>query len=343
MSEEFEKTEIKEFEITETVLEKIRVILAEKRKKLQLANTMDVEKLPSVIDFYKTHSIDEVCEAIKKEVTAEFVNMSDEEALRQATIRAFAEDGTKNPEEEKIKEIMKRVTPSDAVNIIGNYKRRACAEKIVAEQKSARSNYPLFIQVDDKDKYEFAGKYEEMCLAQEFYNARKEAIVDAAKSLKMKEPKCLSNMALVMKKADRIVKLEEPNEREHAFINNVREKMGAVADYLGENQDDLALSFGTGFVSGACVFLASINQNADGAPALAKAVATAAVMTAGLVTIFNTSEIKDYFKDQKSIKEAKTLGLLEDLTRWGKTTKTFEEIKNRIEAKNKKGGPNGLS
>ena len=269
--------------------------------------------------------------------------MSDEEALRQATIRAFAENGTKNPKEEKIKEVMKRVNPSDAANIISNYKRRAYAEKIEAEQKSARSNYPLFIQVDDRDKYEFAGKYEEMCLAQEFYNARKDAIVDVAKALKMKEPKCLSNMVPVMKKADRIVKLEDPNEREHAFINNVREKMGAVADYLDENQNDLALSFGLGFVSGACVFLASINQNADGAPALAKAIATTAVITAGAVTVFNIPEIKDYFKDQKSIKEAKALGLLDDLTRWGKTTKTFEEMKDRIEAKNKKGGPNGLS
>jgi hypothetical protein len=332
-----------EFEITETVLRKIKVKFAEKEKELRLANSANVTILPSVIDFYKTHSIDEVCEAIKKEVTAEFANMPDEEALKQATIRAFAENGTKNPKEEKVKEVMRRVTPSDAANIIGNYKRKACAEKIVAEQKSARSNYPLFIQVDDKDKYEFAGKYEEMCLAQEFYNARKETIVEVAEALKMKEPKCLSNMVPVMKKADRIVKLEDPNEREHAFINNVREKMGAVSDYLDENQNDLALSFGVGFVSGACVFLASINQNADGAPALAKAVATAAVMTAGLVTIFNTPEIKDYFKDQKSIKEAKALGLLDDLTRWGKTTKTFEEIKDRIEAKNKKGGPNGLS
>ena len=281
------------------------------------------EMLISLIDFAKQNTYEEYC-------------------LREATIRGFRSRGRENVPESEIRGIMARVTPDAAANIIGNYKKIAAKEGVLISER----DYRIFSLVDDNEKVDFAKAKQENDYFAELYHAKIEAIEEVAAEKKKNVPECLSNMSPINRKVNKIVSISDANEQEMSFGDKLRNAHEKFWDYYEEHETPISLSFATGFVAGACKFLMHINQKAELAPALLETAAAFAIISAGAYTIYNVmynfDEIKSFFKDKKTLDEAKDLELIDLLANWGKASKKFNDYKDQIEERTRKEGMNGL-
>lgn len=305
------------------------------------------EQMLSTIEFFKSYSFEEICELRRKEIVDKYANMDNKTALRNATIYAFKTKGRENVPEKDIQEIIKKVTPEVAKTIIGRYKKIACEQEIKDDLVKAKLDYDFFSSVPDEEKINFSAIYQEMCLADDLFKARKQSIIETAKEFNLDLPSCITNIGPLYAESENIAGITDANENEKTFISKMKDKFNKVADYFDENQNAITLSGALSFVSGACAFLGYINHKADATPAMALAVGTASVMMAGLMTLYNSSEIRSFFKDKKSINEAKDLGLLGQLVYLETAMKSYNDISEKyktdyIKEFEKKGGSNGL-
>ena len=64
---------------------------------------------------------------------------------------------------------------------------------------------------------------------------------------------------------------------------------------------------------------------------------------AACVTTYNADNIRSFFKDEKTLDEAKKLGLLDLFVNWGKASKAIDEFNEKIKnSVQKEGGSHGL-
>ena len=320
------------------IIEIIESKYSKKKDKAMKDASTQCENLISTIEFYKSHSYDEVYNIKMSNIKKKYDNMNNKTALRNATILAFEKKGKTDVPENEIQSIMKKITPSAANSIINKYK-AFCFEK---EMESFKSEYAFFTSIPDEEIISFSGLYQELYLSESLYYAKEKSIKETAVELNVDVPLCLSNNSAIDTEAERIINISDANEEEKTFISKFREKCDKIYDYLEENEKDVVLSTGLSGLTGACSFLAYINQKADLAPAVGTAIISSSLMLAILLTLYNSYDIKCFFEDKKTVAEAKKLGLLDLFINFTNVYKEYNSYKEKYDSakKEEKGGTN---
>ena len=302
------------------------------------------DKLLYTIDYYNSHSYDDVCLSLKKKVELQLEIMDKETALKNATMLAFKNKGIYDASESDVKDIMDKLSTSEAANIIRNYKRITYKEEVSKELKSAKLNYDFFTSIKDTNKMQYASLFQELQLAGDLYRSRLDAIKNTADELGLEEPLCLENIDAIHSEGVRILATSDTDENEKSFIAKTREKLSNIKEHFGNDETMYAKITALSFMAGACNFLNRINHSTELTPALISAGGTFAVLMAGLTTINNAANIKNYFKNKSTIEEAKNLGVINLLENWCYALKEFNEFETNIKynAKENNGGANGL-
>jgi hypothetical protein len=116
-----------------------------------------------------------------------------------------------------------------------------------------------------------------------------------------------------------------------------------MTDSLRNDKTIATLITGTSAMAAACQFVNYTNHRADIVPALLSSAGVFALGMAILTTLYNATEVKDFFKDTKTVEEAKKLGLLSLLVNWGTAEKKFSDYQEKVQnTKTPEGGRNGL-
>ena len=337
----------KQFDINNPeLLESIETKFRKKKDEVVLNSNITGEKMISTIDYYKSHSLEEVLEIITNEIKEKYKKMDTKTALRNATILAFKNKGREDVPEKEIQGIIKKVTPDAASIIIANYKKIAIDKELQKALEDERKSYEFFSSIPEEEKVHFAALYQDMCLAQDLYKAKENSIKETAKEFDLELPSCFSNISAVDSESNRVIGMRDANENETSIRNNIKEKLSKISDFMEENRTPLTLSFGVSFMAGACAFLSKINKSAELAPALTSGIITTSLLMAGLVTVLNSLDIKQFFEDKKSLKEAKELGLFGLLVNACDATKEFNTLSDKVKKEanllENNGGYNGL-
>ncbi len=318
---------------------------AVKKNNLTIESNKICERMVSTIDFYKNHSFEEVCVIKKNKLEKEFNEMSQDTALRNATILAFKNKGKLYVSDDVIKDVTSKITPDAATNIIANYKKIAFKEKLDKVLKDERKNYEFFGRIPDEEKIRFSSLYQEMILSEDLLKAREASISETAKELEKDLPLCLENKDIVSSEGLRIFSINEADDNEKAFITKVKEACAKTAGILEEQERGIALSMGVSVTAGACAFVGHINNSLQLNPAITSAVLLSSFTMATCMALYNSYDIKCFFENKKTLFEAKELGLIDLLVNWGNATKTYSVESEKYKSdfiRQMEGGKNGL-
>lgn len=204
------------------------------------------------------------------------------------------------------------------------------------ELERAKTSFEFFNKLDGQTMTEFTALYQEMYLGEEIYKARTSAIKETATEYGVSLPLCLANEVSVSARANKIISLTDTNEKERSLI-------GKMTESLRNDKTNAALIAGTSVMVAACQFVNYTNHRADIVPALLSSAGVFALSMAILTTLYNASEIKEFFKDTRTVEEAKKLGLLNLLVNWGTAEKKFSDYQEKVQnTKTPEGGRNGL-
>ena len=299
------------------------------------------EKLINNIEYYQSHTYEEACSNAKKELRDEINSMDRKTALRNATMLAFKNKGILEVPEQEVQNIMDRLTNSVASNIIGNYKEITFKEQLSGKLHSVKLNYDAYAHMSDSDKFEYVALFQEMYLSEELFKAKITAIKDTASEQNLDVPLCLDNMSTIRKEGTRIIKKDELNSKDKGIITGIRTALKYT--FNSPEDDDLSknLKRALGFISAACTATASMNQKIDLPSILGKSAAVFALVMASLTVITNSYEIKSFFEDRFTLKEAEKLGLIDLLVNYEVSRNEFINFSKKVENIND-GGPNGL-
>lgn len=318
---------------------------AVKKNSITIESNNIGEQMVHTIEFYKSHSFEEICEIRKKELEKEFREMDQATALRNATILAFKNKGKTNVPKKLIQDVINKITPEAAVNIIANYKKIGFKDRLDEIYKSEKMSYEFFGSIPDEEKIRFSSIYQEMVISQDVFKAREESIKETAKELELDLPLCLENKDTVSAESSRIISMSEADEKERTFINKVKESCNKAADFFEEKENLISLSFGSSVAVGACAFVNYLNHSIQLNPAIASAVFASSLTMATCMALFNSYDIKCYFEDKKTISEAKELGLIDLLVNMSIATKAYNDEAEKYKSdyiRQMEGGKNGL-
>ena len=303
------------------------------------------DNLLDTIEYYNSHPYEEVCLTLKKKVELKLEIMDKETALKNATVLAFKNKGRKQVSEAEVKEIMDKLKPNEAANIVRNYKQITYKEEVGKELKHAKLNYDFFTSIKDTDRMKYAALFQELHLAGDLYKSRINAVEETAKEYDLDPPLCLEETNAINSVGVRILSTDVMDEGEVSLIAKARANFDKIHGHFEKDETTYVKITALSFMAGACNFLHHINHSTEIPPALIAAGGTFAVLMAGLITIFNASDIKEYFRDKKALQEAKSLGLTNLLENWCDAFKHFNELETKIKndaSKEKSGGANGL-
>lgn len=324
----------------------IEMIYNKKAEEVKENAEKEGERLINSVEYYQTHSLDRIIKDIKINAKERYLNLDDETALTEAVIENLQHRGKFFADEVMAKQIIAKMDPKKIPQIVNKYKKSHYEDMVNIETMKAEDSISVYKDMNETDKIEYASLYQEMCLAKGLFHAKEEAIKETAKDFKAELPLCITNQNALDKESNKIVNFYDKDENDKSIVEKIKEKNKKINDEIHKNFKEVVLGASFSNVIGLVFGTGRIITGGSYAEGLATTFITAGCVMAALASVYNSDEIRGYFKDKKSIKEAKDLGLLDLLVNWGNTSKALnkftEKIRKPEELVTDFGGNNGL-
>lgn len=313
------------------VLEQIISKYSIKVSEADTKSKQTAKDLSESIDYYRTHNEEEIISDIKAEAFEKISSLDDNNALRLAAISKFAKESNKKIPDEYIKSTINKLSEDRKKQLIKEYKTETFNTYVNKKVNSMRKNNNFWFYMTDEQKKKYVSLYKDFSLAKDLLDARISAIKETADENGVLPPSCITNMKPVDKIANRVIKIEDQDKQDRIVAGGIKEKITRLFNDLQKNMGPTAIEIGICqiFVPFIGYMVNALYERKD---ATIKAIiATEAVIIAGAVISFNSDTIRDFFKDQKTIEEAKKLGILDLLINCGRANMKFASYTKKLE------------
>lgn len=306
-------------------------------KKSESDAELEAEKYAYTIRYYKDNTIDKIYEDIKNRTSREISFLSNDRALVEA-IKYELREKDKDGKEKKvpswmIEGIVKELTDERKEIIIKRYKEKKYKMLVDKRKEEANKNIEEFSLIDDGNEETYVNNFQNLCLARNKFHARKRAIIETAAELGVEPPVCVSNIReianeteKVLNDTDKIIFIDKMDEEDKAFKKKIKSGIDKLDNYIKDNLKPTLLSVGVANLSSAIASMLFINAGGNVPEAVGLYVISCPIVFGALSAIYNSSEIREFFRNKKTVKEAWDLGLINLMADWTLADKEFSEF-----------------
>ena len=306
-------------------------------KKSESDAELEAEKYAYTIRYYKDNTIDKIYEDIKNRTSREISFLSNDRALVEA-IKYELKEKDKDGKEKKvpswmIEGIVKELTDERKEIIIKRYKEKKYKMLVDKRKEEANKNIEEFSLIDDGNEETYVNNFQNLCLARNKFHARKRAIIETAAELGVEPPVCVSNIReianeteKVLNDTDKIIFIDKMDEEDKAFKKKIKSGIDKLDNYIKDNLKPTLLSVGVANLSSAIASMLFINAGGNVPEAVGLYVISCPIVFGALSAIYNSSEIREFFRNKKTVKEAWDLGLINLMADWTLADKEFSEF-----------------
>lgn len=306
-------------------------------KKSESDAELEAEKYAYTIRYYKDNTIDKIYEDIKNRTSREISFLSNDRALVEA-IKYELREKDKDGKEKKvpswmIEGIVKELTDERKEIIIKRFKEKKFNMLLDKRKEEAVKNIEEFSLIDDGNEETYVNNFQNLCLARNKFHARKRAIIETAAELGVEPPVCVSNLKEIANEAekvlndeDKIIFVDKIDEEDKAFKKKIKSGIDKLDNYIKDNLKPTLLSVGVANLSSAIASMLFINAGGNVPEAVGLYVISCPIVFGALSAIYNSSEIREFFRNKKTVKEAWDLGLINLMADWTLADKEFSEF-----------------
>lgn len=306
-------------------------------KKSESDAEMEAERYAYTIRYYKDNTLEKIYEDIKKKTSKEIAVLDDDKALVEA-IKYELREKDKDGKEKKIPSwmiegIVKELTDERKEIIIKRYKEKKYKMLVDKRKEEANKNIEEFSLIDDGDEETYVNNFQNLCLARNKFHARKRAIIEAAAELGVEPPVCVSNIReianeteKVLNDEDKIIFVDKMDEEDKAFKKKIKSGIDKLDNYIKDNLKPTLLSVGVANLSSAIASMLFINAGGNVPEAVGLYVISCPIVFGALSAIYKSSEIREFFRNKKTVREAWDLGLINLMADWTLADKEFSEF-----------------
>ena len=306
-------------------------------KKSESDAEMEAERYAYTIRYYKDNTLEKIYEDIKKKTSKEIAVLDDDKALVEA-IKYELREKDKDGKEKKIPSwmiegIVKELTDERKEIIIKRYKEKKYKMLVDKRKEEANKNIEEFSLIDDGDEETYVNNFQNLCLARNKFHARKRAIIEAAAELGVEPPVCVSNIReianeteKVLNDEDKIIFIDKMDEEDKAFKKKIKSGIDKLDNYIKDNLKPTLLSVGVANLSSAIASMLFINAGGNVPEAVGLYVISCPIVFGALSAIYKSSEIREFFRNKKTVREAWDLGLINLMADWTLADKEFSEF-----------------
>lgn len=306
-------------------------------KKSESDAEMEAERYAYTIRYYKDNTLEKIYEDIKKKTSKEIDVLDDDKALVEAIIYELREKD-KDGKEKKIPSwmiegIVKELTDERKEIIIKRFKEKKFKMLLDKRKEEAVKNIEEFSLIDDNSEDTYVTNFQNLCLARNKFNARKKAILDTASELGVEPPVCVSNIREIANEAekvlndtDKIIFVDKIDDEDKKFKKKVKSGIDKLDNYIKENLKPTLLSIGVANLSSAIASMLFINAGGNVPESVGLYLISCPIVFGALSAIYKSSEIREFFRNKKTVKEAWDLGLINLMADWTLADKEFSEF-----------------
>ena len=306
-------------------------------KKSESDAEKEAERYAYTIRYYKDNTLEKIYDDIKIKTSREISVLSDDRALVEA-IQFELREKDKDGKEKKvpswmIEGIINELTDERKEIIIKRYKEKKFKMLLDKRKEEAVKNIEEFSLIDDSNEDTYVNNFQNLCLARNKFNARKRAIVETASELGVEPPVCVSNIRgianeteKVLNDTDKIIFVDKIDEEDKSFKKKIKSGIDKLDNYFKENLKPTLLSIGVANLSSAIASMLFINAGGNVPEAVGLYVISCPIVFGALSAIYNSSEIREFFRNKKTVKEAWDLGLINLMADWTLADKEFSEF-----------------
>lgn len=320
-----------------------------KIKDARMDAIQDSERLYNTIYRYKNLSFEQIYKDITSKADRKYLNMNEDEALRRAVEESLSKRINGRVPKNAVNEIIGKLSLERRNKIIKQYKEDKYNSMVEKEVKKVKKDLYIFGLMSEEQATNYVYYFREVCYARNLYKLREEAIIETAEELGVMPPLCVENNNII-RNNHKILKTEEQNEKDISKKEKIKDSLKKLDKSVYENFSLIMKSVGTSTLAGVIAGILSINNGADTSKAIATSLITSSIVLAGIFTtyqaLFNSEDIKNFFADKKTVKEAKAVGLVDLFSDWDIASRRLADYEKKINEENKTieydGGINGL-
>ena len=316
-------------------IDEIDSVFEEKKEIAEETAKAEASKLSSSIEYYQNHSFEYIKRDIRMKATRRYMFITNEKALKRAIEKEYEERKQCVVPESVIEEIIKETSEEIKSKLIKQYRDELFNDYVTREDKKAEKSIEVFGVMSDQQKKDYVKDYKGMVLANELYDKRKEAILEVAKSLKIKEiPMCMEFPSLIQNEIKRVAKVDLQDKEDISFKERIIRGINTSDDKLHKNWKYVWLSFFTSLTASTIIGFSSINAGVSEPAAIGAFVGSLTLFLSTMGAFFHIPDLEDYLEDKKIIEEATKLGLYDCSKAWYEATEKFTSIDKAIKKEN---------
>ena len=317
------------------------------------------KKLVDMIQFYREHSFNEVCDRIENIGKKTFLTIDDNSAFKSALYENFEKQyegsvGYDNLTDidkfklinNEINKILPYTSREDKKNAADKYRQDKYNEYVQDETNNALILYELFNSIEAEEVKDYMALFQEFKYNEELLDARLESIRFVAKKTDKDLPLCLvdkMSTKAVENEVRHAVRIEEQNDDNKSLKDRVKARAKYILEVLEENSNIAAKISTAGFMIGGLASLGVFAITRDGGLSAATIAATSSFVIAALGVGYRKISIKD---DKDSVDESKALGVFDRKVRVEQKERAFLDYDKYLKKKYSdlkiEGGNNGL-
>jgi len=342
--------------------EVLKTIEREYRSRVDKAygNSIKITKeLVEMIQYYREHSYNEICDKIEDVAKKTFMTIDDNTAYKRALYENIKKqyegsasyDNLSNEDKlniinNEINKILPYASSEDVKNAANKYKQDKYNQYVQDETTNAQVLYELFNSIEAQEVKDYMALFQDFKYNEELLNARLESIKYVAKKSNKELPLCIedemSNKA-VENEVRHAVRIEEQNDENKSLKERVRSKAKYILELLDENSN-IAVKIGTvGFLTGGLASLGVFALTKDSSLSLGTIIAASPLVIAALSVGYRKLSVRD---DKDSVDESKLLGIFDRKVRAEQKERAFLDydkyLKKKYSELKIEGGNNGL-